>query len=638
MTTYFIEFVEYYEQFKINRKKEIYTDDEIPEDVKNIYSPENDCMIIVFGIITHYKLNKYDIMNFFVNICNDNKFNTSEEINKFINFITKNNGEKYFEKSILKDIVCLTKNDILTKRKNITDDKLYHLFMHALFEKIPINILNNTIIQKLIKNIMVAYPEDINNVLKFIVFINKRGFEFDEKTIKLLKKSKFDIGLIKSNDINVNIKKYNSFEYYSSIIKDDFNQCKQKFYDSLKDNNILNDNICNIFNEIDNMIFDIYELKDIQNHIKLKLYYDMKINEMDIYLLSYYSLTEKIDENLIKDIQEDFDKNKYELDFDKLKIMDYLKKTNNICGKTIYDYKRDDRYNFREIFENILAMNFKIKLYDYDKLKNLFIVFNKHIENFIHNNDKLCEKIKNNYKITEEQKQYLLQEYIQQKDIFLNSIKDFDIINKIYNGIYDKKFIKLILYDYHYIFPSMIQSKPELIKLIDHDIITIIFALNYSQCFLALYNNKMLIDNDYTEYITYTDSIEMFLTEIYNCNMRLTEKAYYQISSLIPKTKLKTLNLKSYLMDKDMKPKISVSEIINKLSFNEQIEYFHNNFNDLNIDDILNIKDNNAKIYILKYISNVMKQNKFDNKIDEKPKKIIKVVKKIVKKKEENIN
>ena len=57
---------------------------------------------------------------------------------------------------------------------------------------------------------------------------------------------------------------------------------------------------------------------------------------------------------------------------------------------------------------------------------------------------------------------------------FIESIKSYDMFNQIYSGIYDKDYIKLVLYEYPYIFPDMIKQKSEMLKLIDYDIISII--------------------------------------------------------------------------------------------------------------------------------------------------------------------
>ena len=66
------------------------------------------------------------------------------------------------------------------------------------------------------------------------------------------------------------------------------------------------------------------------------------------------------------------------------------------------------------------------------------------------------------------------------------------------------------------------------------------------------------------------------------------------------------------------------------MKLNTQILYVHENFDKININDILNIKDNNAKTYIINYITKNKKNNTEIIK-DKKEKKI--VVKKVVVKK-----
>lgn len=207
----------------------------------------------------------------------------------------------------------------------------------------------------------------------------------------------------------------------------------------------------------------------------------------------------------------------------------------------------------------------------------------------------------------------------------------------------------------------MIKTKQNLINLIDNDIISMCFALNYGDIIEYLYNNKILMQNDMTEYILYTQDIEGFLDKIYSLNMRLTNQAYTQLSSLIPKTTLKTLELKKYLID-DEKLSESVCEKLNKMTIYELMNYIQNNYKSININDILNMKDNNGRTYILNYISkqnnlnannansvnnansansvdsvdnsnNVDNVNNVDNIIECTPKKIVKkIVKKVIKK------
>ena len=60
---------------------------------------------------------------------------------------------------------------------------------------------------------------------------------------------------------------------------------------------------------INNFIQTLNECPLIENIIKLKLYYEEKITEHDIYLFALYDQTEKTDEDLKTDLQKEF-KNK----------------------------------------------------------------------------------------------------------------------------------------------------------------------------------------------------------------------------------------------------------------------------------------------------------------------------------------
>lgn len=121
-------------------------------------------------------------------------------------------------------------------------------------------------------------------------------------------------------------------------------------------------------------------------------------------------------------------------------------------------------------------------------------------------------------------------------------------------------------------------------------------------------------------------NIEKFLKCIYKYNIRLTNQAYIQLQSLIPKTMLKTLNLKEFVLDENINE--DLSEKLNKMSLHEQILYTQQNYKNLSINDILNLKNNNAKTYIINYLNHTKKTEiKTD---DVKPKKII--VKKVIKK------
>ena len=74
-----------------------------------------------------------------------------------------------------------------------------------------------------------------------------------------------------------------------------------------------------------------------------------------------------------------------------------------------------------------------------------------------------------------------------------------------------------------------------------------------------------------TEYILYTQDIDIFLEAIYNCNIRLTETAYIQLLSLIPKTILKILDLKKYKLNDNFDEKFTtiLSDELNKMKLNE---------------------------------------------------------------------
>ena len=217
----------------------------------------------------------------------------------FVKLITKNYDTQYrwVQKTLYSDIKKIMFTDVTKKKsyydnldinlekkkldKNLSGYKIYNLFMHALIEKIPKDILTNDLINPLIKN---SSPDDLD----FIVFVNNRGLEFNAKNMKLLKDAKFDLTRIKFNDINMNIKKFNSQVIIESIFENSFEECKKKFYDMLKDNKIESNQISLVFNEINNFIQTLNECPLIENIIKLKLYYEEKITEHDIYLFALY--------------------------------------------------------------------------------------------------------------------------------------------------------------------------------------------------------------------------------------------------------------------------------------------------------------------------------------------------------------
>ena len=72
MSDYFIQLQEYYNQLK-QKNPEAY-----PESVINIYSPEYDCYVksfptLVNSMTTHYNINMFNVIEFFIYICNNNK-------------------------------------------------------------------------------------------------------------------------------------------------------------------------------------------------------------------------------------------------------------------------------------------------------------------------------------------------------------------------------------------------------------------------------------------------------------------------------------------------------------------------------------------------------------------------------------
>ena len=389
MSDYFIQLQEYYNQLK-QKNPEAY-----PESVINIYSPEYDCYVksfptLVNSMTTHYNINIFNVIEFFIYICNNNKFETKDDIMKFFKFITKNydnNNKKYMEKYLLRDMI-----NKIYKIYKINTITLYDLFIHAFFEKIPNDILNNDIILKTINCITSAahaHDYSINDVLKFIIFINKTGFEFDTKIIKKLKDLNFDMSTIKSKDININIKKYSSYSFIENIFKLDLEQSKKIFFDSLIENNISSDKIELIFEEINKILNEQFECKFITNIINIKLYYEIDITNTDIYLLSQYDLSEKVDLQLIKEIQAEFDKKNYILDFNNLKVLLYFRKSSTVKEpEDIYGRIKDVRYNYREILNNICSMNFKLKKYNNVEIKSLMQLFEKYASDYFYNKNR----------------------------------------------------------------------------------------------------------------------------------------------------------------------------------------------------------------------------------------------------------
>ena len=171
-TKYFSELVLYYNNLKEenNKKRFLLSSETFPKSIMNIYSPENDCMKPIGEgySLTKYNVTPFDMIEFFIHQINTNNLNDINEYTKFFNFITK-----CYEKSIISSNILL--NDLL--REN---NKIYELFMYSFFEKMPENMLNNKIIQKIL-NIVPT------NTF-FLKYINEKGFEFDEKTLKLMKK------------------------------------------------------------------------------------------------------------------------------------------------------------------------------------------------------------------------------------------------------------------------------------------------------------------------------------------------------------------------------------------------------------------------------------------------------------------
>ena len=676
-STYFSDLVAYYEQLKETESKKRIQDIYYPTSVKNIYAPENDChKTLEYGLV-RYGVDKYDIIEFFIWSCNNNKFSTKEDIDKFYKFITKDIQDpkyKIIPDNLLKQISEINdpsndyRADLLIVLQNLDNlqngkikekksSKLYTLFIHALIEKTPLEFITNDFLRKIIKLL------DVNKI-DFVQFANQKGLEFDAKTLKALKDKKYNMSTIKSKDVNMNIKKYNSNIIETLFIEKDFEACKKIFYDSLKSNNIDSNKMTQVFAQIDLYLNTLITYKYIENIIKMKLYYDAAIFEQDIYLLAQYQLTEKLrDNNLIKEIIQYLNSKNVILDFFNTNnsIIKFLNSPQNAIPdpEDQYHWMKDCRINYREILENIIAMGFNIKKCNQSNIKFILQIFEKHVKDYVYNIDHRLDKLQSNYdykydtkgnKEKDEKKNQIQQQIdikMALKKSFLESIKSFDIIDNIYSGEYNKEFIRTILVEYHHVFADMIKTKKCTLKLIDNDIISIVFALNLDEAFEQIIDNKFIIEHNMTEYILYTPNIEKFLKSIYKYNIRLTNQAYVQLQSLIPKSMLKTLELKEFILDDDNinsieNLSITLSEKLNKMSLNEQILYIQNHKN-LSINDVLNLKNPNAKTYIINYMNQIKKTNSTINQpitIEslEKPKKVIvkKVIKKIVHKKADN--
>lgn len=672
MTTKFDILVNCYTSFKeLYKQIKIYFIKQLPTSVINIYSPEYDCFKPIYeGAHTkHYGISTYDMIEFFIHICNNNKFNTKEEIDKFYNFITKNISEySHRKESLISELCSETNESLISKLCSESNRSIggketeiqYTLcagFLMALFEKTPKEYLNNNLFRKILSEI----PTHSTNkyLYNFVKYVNTKGLEFDTKTLKLLQKHSYDTSSIISKDADVNVKKYNNDLFLKNIFNIiGFEESKKKFEESLEKNNIAETKVNLVFAEIDNLINTLLETKIIENLIKMKLHYKCDITTHDVYLLGQYTLTDKLnDDNLVKNIQTHFSNRQYVLDFDNRTIVTHIKKSQTVKDPEDlngYAWITDCRYNFREILENIIAMGFSVKKYNQNDIINILRIFAKFDSNYFNNIDTKINKQLNKhfYGDDKEIQMQESQEYIKNKkeirESYYNKIKSYYIIDKIYSGEYNKEYIKFILCEYNYVFVDMIKTKQNLINLIDNDIISMCFALNYGDIIEYLYNNKILMQNDMTEYILYTQDIEGFLDKIYSLNMRLTNQAYTQLSSLIPKTTLKTLELKKYLID-DEKLSESVCEKLNKMTIYELMNYIQNNYKSININDILNMKDNNGRTYILNYISkqnnlnanNANSTNNVDNVdiIECTPKKIVKkVIKKTATDKVDEIN
>ena len=676
MTTKFDKLVHFYTSCKeLYKQIERYDIKQLPTSVINIYSPEYDCFKPIYeGAHTkHYGISTYDMIEFFIHICNNYKFNTKEEIDKFYNFITKNISKYSLGKESLISQLCNESNISIAGKETEIQYTLCAGFLMALFEKTPKEYLNNNLFRKILSEI----PTYATNkyLYNFVKYVNTKGLEFDTKTLKLLQKHSYDTSSIISKDVDVNVKKYNNDLFLKNIFNIiGFEESKKKFEESLEKNNIAETKVNLVFAEIDNLINTLLETKIIENLIKMKLHYKCDITTHDVYLLGQYTLTDKLnDDNLVKNIHTHFSNRQYVLDFDNSTIVTHIKKSQTVKDpedRQGYGWITDCRYNFREILENIIAMGFSVKKYNQNDIVNILRIFAKFDSNYFNNIDTKINKQLNKhfYGDDKEIQMQESQEYIKNKkeirESYYNKIKSYYIIDKIYSGEYNKEYIKFILCEYNYVFVDMIKTKQNLINLIDNDIISMCFALNYGDIIEYLYNNKILMQNDMTEYILYTQDIEGFLDKIYSLNMRLTNQAYTQLSSLIPKTTLKTLELKKYLID-DEKLSESVCEKLNKMTIFELMNYIQNNYKSININDILNMKDNNGRTYILNYISkqnnlnannanstnnvdnvdstnsvdSVDNPNNVDNIIECTPKKIVKkVVKKTAADKVDEIN
>lgn len=662
MSTKFDLLVQYYTSCKeLYKQIDSYDIKQLPTSVINIYSPEYDCFKPIYegAFSRKYGVSPYDMIEFFIHICNNNKFNTKEEIDKFYDFITKNISFSLGKESLIYQL-CNESNISIGGKETEIQYRLCAGFLMTLFEKTPNEYLNNNLFRKILSEI----PTHSKNkyLYNFVKYVNTKGLEFDTKTLKLLQKHLYDTSSIISKDVDVNVKKYNNDLFLKNIFNIiGFEESKKKFEESLEKNNIAETKVNLVFAEIDNLINTLLGTKIIENLIKMKLHYKCDITTHDVYLLGQYTLTDKLnDDNLVKNMQTHFSNRQYVLDFDNSRIVTHIKKSQTVKDPDHqgYGWITDCRYNFREILENIIAMGFSVKKYNQNDIVNILRIFAKFDSNYFNNIDTQINKQLNKQFYGDDKKIQMQesQEYIKNKkeirESYYNKIKSYYIIDKIYSGEYNKEYIKFILCEYNYVFVDMIKTKKNLINLIDNDIISMCFALNYGDIIEYLYDNKILMQNDMTEYILYTQYIEGFLDKIYSLNMRLTNKAYTQLSSLIPKTTLKTLELKKYVID-DEKLSESVCEKLNKMTIFELMNYIQNNYKSININDILNMKDNNGRTYIFNYISkqnnlnannansvnSVDNANNVHNIIECTPKKIVKkVVKKTATDKVDEIN
>ena len=129
------------------------------------------------------------------------------------------------------------------------------------------------------------------------------------------------------------------------------------FYDMLKDNKIESNQISLVFNEINNFIQTLNECPLIENIIKLKLYYDEKISEQDIFLFAAYDQTEKTDEKLKNDLQKEFKNKNIILDNTSI-TFNNLKEFDLVIVLTDHDY-----INWKKILKNFISFLARCSFY-----------------------------------------------------------------------------------------------------------------------------------------------------------------------------------------------------------------------------------------------------------------------------------